>query len=320
MSWFCRLATFALAALAISGFTLSNSRCVQAGTLYVAINGSVSTSGVVRSYDTATGALLDANFITGPTWGYSMVGDASGNFYISTFTNSGFINQYDSDGDFVRTVVSNLTIPTGMAVDDANNRIYVGEIGFSAGSDRVGVYTLTGSTVNANLITGITDPRRLLLDGAGGLFVLDANNDNLSKYSTATANTKVPGFTESTRGSLAMSYQTSGTLVSTNAGGTNVLGKINPTTGAVVATGASGVIGSAMAIDEFGNIYVVNPSSDTIQKYDASGILLNASFITGLPGKSNGMVYVVPEPSTCVMALAGIACGGYSMWRRRTRA
>jgi len=28
----------------------------------------------------------------------------------------------------------------------------------------------------------------------------------------------------------------------------------------------------------------------------------------------------VPEPSTCVMALAGLACGGYSMWRRRKRA
>jgi hypothetical protein len=28
----------------------------------------------------------------------------------------------------------------------------------------------------------------------------------------------------------------------------------------------------------------------------------------------------VPEPSTYAMALAGLACGGYSMWRRRTRA
>ena len=28
----------------------------------------------------------------------------------------------------------------------------------------------------------------------------------------------------------------------------------------------------------------------------------------------------VPEPSTCVMALAGVACGGYSMFRRRKRA
>jgi hypothetical protein len=29
---------------------------------------------------------------------------------------------------------------------------------------------------------------------------------------------------------------------------------------------------------------------------------------------------VVPEPSTCIMALAGMACGGYSMFRRRKRA
>lgn len=27
----------------------------------------------------------------------------------------------------------------------------------------------------------------------------------------------------------------------------------------------------------------------------------------------------VPEPTTCAMALAGIACGGFSMWRRRKR-
>ncbi len=30
-------------------------------------------------------------------------------------------------------------------------------------------------------------------------------------------------------------------------------------------------------------------------------------------------VGTVPEPSTYVMALAGLACGGYSMWRRRKR-
>ena len=33
-----------------------------------------------------------------------------------------------------------------------------------------------------------------------------------------------------------------------------------------------------------------------------------------------GSVIVVPEPSTYAMALAGLACGSYSMWRRRNRA
>jgi hypothetical protein len=30
-----------------------------------------------------------------------------------------------------------------------------------------------------------------------------------------------------------------------------------------------------------------------------------------------GTITVVPEPSTCAMALAGLACGGYSLFRRR---
>ncbi len=31
-------------------------------------------------------------------------------------------------------------------------------------------------------------------------------------------------------------------------------------------------------------------------------------------------VMAVPEPTPCAMALAGLACGGYSIWRRRKRA
>jgi hypothetical protein len=38
-----------------------------------------------------------------------------------------------------------------------------------------------------------------------------------------------------------------------------------------------------------------------------------------MPGLFLEMAYV-PEPSTCVMALAGLACGGYTMFRRRKRA
>ena len=28
---------------------------------------------------------------------------------------------------------------------------------------------------------------------------------------------------------------------------------------------------------------------------------------------------IVPEPSTCALALAGLACGGFSLWNRRNR-
>jgi hypothetical protein len=32
---------------------------------------------------------------------------------------------------------------------------------------------------------------------------------------------------------------------------------------------------------------------------------------------ATGFITVVPEPSTYAMALAGLACGGYSLFRRR---
>ena len=35
---------------------------------------------------------------------------------------------------------------------------------------------------------------------------------------------------------------------------------------------------------------------------------------------ATGFITVVPEPSTCASLLAGLACGGYSMFRRRKRA
>ncbi|MCX7430035.1 MAG: autotransporter-associated beta strand repeat-containing protein [Planctomycetia bacterium] len=35
--------------------------------------------------------------------------------------------------------------------------------------------------------------------------------------------------------------------------------------------------------------------------------------------QNNGTLVVVPEPSTYAMALAGLACGGWQMWRRRRR-
>ena len=36
--------------------------------------------------------------------------------------------------------------------------------------------------------------------------------------------------------------------------------------------------------------------------------------------QNNGTLVVVPEPSTYAMALAGLACGGWQMWRRRQAA
>ncbi len=51
--------------------------------------------------------------------------------------------------------------------------------------------------------------------------------------------------------------------------------------------------------------YDVSPKTDSYAMFAVSPELI---------------VQGVPEPSTCAMALAGLACGGYSMFRRRKRA
>jgi hypothetical protein len=55
---------------------------------------------------------------------------------------------------------------------------------------------------------------------------------------------------------------------------------------------------------------------------------LRSSFNQDTPASDENDVYgfrlaspvAVPEPSTYAMALAGLACGGYSVFRRRKRA
>ena len=62
--------------------------------------------------------------------------------------------------------------------------------------------------------------------------------------------------------------------------------------------------------------------------WDATNVVTSPAYDTGNSGANwNGpfsqylymKVAAVPEPSTCAMALAGLACGGYTMFRRRKR-
>ena len=69
----------------------------------------------------------------------------------------------------------------------------------------------------------------------------------------------------------------------------------------------------------------VNFSVSVENWLDASGGQFNtirpgATFSLQQTGQDVVLVYAVPEPSTYVMALAGLACGGYSMLRRPKRA
>ena len=72
-----------------------------------------------------------------------------------------------------------------------------------------------------------------------------------------------------------------------------------------------------LAIDPLNNIYLASVDNNTIFKTTPEGVVSTYAS-SELP---IGLAFqIVPEPSTYVMALAGLTCGGYSLFFRRRRA
>ena len=108
---------------------------------------------------------------------------------------------------------------------------------------------------------------------------------------------------------------------------TNKIFKFSETTLALTGTitTAFGIVPKSLAFDESGALLVLsdNFSQSQINRYNAAtGAFIDTLVApgTGGMGRASDMLFIVPEPATYAMALAGLACGGYSMWRRRKRA
>ena len=107
----------------------------------------------------------------------------------------------------------------------------------------------------------------------------------------------------------------------------------NGQTGNVTTVGTNGGASAYGAFDMSGNVSEWNDLTGAAGStrglrggswiYDAFDLSSSVRF-TGAPSLDNNFIgfrlaspVAVPEPSTWVMGLAGIACGGWQMWRRR---
>jgi T5SS/PEP-CTERM-associated repeat protein/autotransporter-associated beta strand protein len=101
-----------------------------------------------------------------------------------------------------------------------------------------------------------------------------------------------------------------------------------PGTFDLVNGAGSVILGGILGLDFSGGTYA--NGTDVLQIFTNAGGRLGdftSVVATGLGDGQyatfnpvTGSISVVPEPSTYAMALAGLACGGFSMWRRRKRA
>jgi hypothetical protein len=154
--------------------------------------------------------------------------------------------------------------PTGLAVD--GDYLYVTEWH----NGRVGKYTTSGGLVNASLISGLTYPGGVALDGRGGLFV--SSIDRVGAYTLS----GVP---------------VNGSLIS---GGYN--------SGVGLALDGNGDL---LWADNYGGA-----GGNRIAEYSSSGQPVNLSLITGLNNPVAIVVVPEPSAllTMVVFAAAGIAC------------
>lgn len=111
--------------------------------------------------------------------------DAAGNVFITDFDN-GWVWRIDSDG--AQSKFGNLDKPWGIALDEANGRIFVSE----SGRHRVQIFDLQGNGIGQFGAQGSGDgqfssPRGLSLDQGGRLYIADAGNSRVQVF-TASAN------------------------------------------------------------------------------------------------------------------------------------
>jgi hypothetical protein len=271
--------------------------------------GAVSTfagSGSGLTDGTGSGAQFKVN------WGLAL--DAAGNLYVAdnfnhairkvtpegvvtTLAGTGAAGNTDGNGS-----VAKFRNPSYLAVDDQGN-VYVSD----SGNHRIRkitpagvVSTLAGSTVGrvngTGTATKFSDPRGLVFDAAGNLYVADSDNRSIRMITSAgvvttIAGNGVAGYVDAT-GTNARFDDPTGLAID-GAGNLYIadnhnrrIRKMTPA-GVVTTIAGSGTIGTAngtgtaasfnalegLALDAAGNLYVADPGTHRIRKITPQGVV-----------------------------------------------
>jgi sugar lactone lactonase YvrE len=266
----------------------------NAGNIYVADTTNysirkITPGGVVTTYagksgssGTADGAATDARF--SGAWG--VAADKSGNVYVADTSNNSIrkispqgivttlagLSDYASGGSADGTgVAARFYYPTDVAVDSAGN-VYVADLGnytirkiTPAGvvttlAGVVGVPGSQDSPVSAvnGLSANFASPVAVAVDGAGYVYVADADNNTIRKITPAG-------------------------LVSTLAGTAGIKGSVDGTGVAARFDQPVGIV-----VDAAGVLYVSDQNNCTIRKITPTGVVTTFAGSAGQPGVADG--------------------------------
>jgi PEP-CTERM motif len=174
----------------------------------------------------------------------------------------------------------------------------------------------TGASINANLVSGLNAAFAMLVSGSS-LYVGEIGGSNISQWNAATGQVINSSFIT---GFAPFGLASSGTRLFASNLNASTVGVFDLATGSVIdANFITGVPTPKGLAVSGSTLYVASCDTGSyIGTYNVNtGAAINSQYML-INAAPNGLfIAPVPEPSTVAMALVGLACGGYSLFRRR---
>jgi streptogramin lyase len=249
--------------------------------------------------------------------------DADGNIYVADSPNNSGdkIVRITPAGVATTFAAFNQHVsPTGLVFDTAGNLYVSGQA-----DDSIRKITPSGTISTFSISNLLSRPFGMAFDASGDLYVANHGNNTVVKVSPAGTQTLFSNGPFNNPNDVA--FNTSGDLFVSNHSAQRI-DRITPN--GVISTFFSGapLAGTTMglAVDPDNNVYVGTAGNSIVRITPSGSSATVFSTMTNMIANQGGVQFlalsspaIVPEPSTYAMALAGIACGGFSIWRRRKR-
>jgi hypothetical protein len=277
----------------------SNIAFDAAGNFYVANY----NNNTVRKYS-AAGTFI-SNYGTGApalSSPIAMAFDSFGNGYVVNST-GGTIYKYNAAGVYQSTIISGLSVPSGITIDASNN-LYISTIN----DNSIKKYSAAGGAPLLTITTNVSGPTGVAVDASGNIYSL--NPTNVTKYNAAGTYQSV--LLTGLNGPWAMSLDYADNFYIGDSGNNAV--KVYNKAGTLLKTLTGITDPEGVAADGKGNIFAASYFGNAVYKFaPTGGYFINAKLPAGLSfNNANGQISGTPtatSPTTTYTITAWNATG-----------